>query len=472
MIYSLRFIFTIFLIAYHVFPIFAEKNYHPNSLMLDSLVCVVDTIEARKVFDSMRPSFFKQISDLEEKARHCNDILNSKKKKVSSQDELLLLSEAYNHFRNTYPEFRKYKTQSTYSSSLGKGITGSTGLPGLSLLPILSSAIINQNRNSNEGLKGEEIFDKNVVKGKLTQDVKRYLNTYMRHLTDKKENLKSLLSESPYNFDWLEYVENPPTKLITIQIENPHYRGLHYDDEYTLDIIDKSIMIEGIEFLFSKEGRYESESYPIEISYLKYPQIPNYRITYNKDKNNKIGEVYDEKGNLVLIPYLDRDNYYIFKEFKRLVYFDDYKNNKYNIKSEKQDTHKCLNLWIGRKNGFEESQSDLASMQMALNLSAMFGSLSNSGATKTLNKISDYRDVTGEKFINQLEKDHANEFGYIYSIERMGDKQFRVIYLNKETLKPSICGIVTFENGKEPYTSTYSVMLCDLPHEIPPAIRH
>ena len=274
--------------------------------------------------------------------------------------------------------------------------------------------------------------------------------------------------------NWIIFVDNPPTKLVTTQIENHYYRGYHYDNEGFLDKIDKSAMTEGVEFLFSKEGRFKNESYPTKISYLQFPEIPNYRVTYDENKDNKICEIYDNKGNLMFVPYLDRNEYDIFKEFKRIVYFCDYKNNKYDINHESQSTHKFLNLWIGRKNGFKRSQSELAAIQVSIGLSAMFGSQlsADAVASNALNKATDYRDVIGENFLEQLNQDHSDEFGYIYSIERMGDKQFRIVYLNKETLSPSICGIVTFETGDKPYTSTYSVKLCDLPHDIPPVIRH
>ncbi|MDE7350985.1 MAG: hypothetical protein K2N25_07955, partial [Muribaculaceae bacterium] len=114
MIRLLRLLFVIFFSVYFVFPIFSVENLHPNSQEVDSLVCIVDTIEARKVFENMRPLFVQQISILNEKTKHLTDILNSNKNKVSSQDELLLLEEAYNYCLYDQPQIRKYKTHTSY----------------------------------------------------------------------------------------------------------------------------------------------------------------------------------------------------------------------------------------------------------------------------------------------------------------------------------------------------------------------
>lgn len=432
-----------------------SRSLEPNKAMKDTVVSVIDTILAQEAFHRIKPSLVNHIDELNGRYSVCEKLIQTKEKKVKSDDELRIVQEAYEYALSKKPELRKYKTNNPQYWTMLIPVTG----------PLLTAAV----NSGRDGTKTTEVYDKNVKKGKLTDDVKSYLTLYANHLHSQIKEL-----ENAMNNNWLSFVKNPPTKLVTTQIKNPYYRGCFYDDEYTLDKIDKSAMTDGIEYLFSEQGTYEEESYPTKISYLRFAEIPTYRVTYDEDKDNKICEVYDNKGNLVLVPCLTRDNYNIFKEFKRLVYFKDYKNNKYNIKSEGSSTQKFLNLWIGRRNGFKESQSDLASIQTAVMLTAMFGSerSANAVASKAINKASDYRDGMGERFLNQLERDHSNEFGYIYSIDRIGDKQFRVVYLNKETLNPSICGIVTFENGDTPYSSTYSVKLCDLPQDVPPIIRH
>lgn len=430
-----------------------SRSLEPNKLMKDTTVSVIDTVKARMMFDQLKPTLLRQIDELNNKRSICERLINSKKKKAESDLDKTIIEEAYNYALEANPNLRKYKTNNPQYWTMLVPVGG----------PLLTSAI-----NSGRDGRTTEIRDKDVTKGKLSDNVRTYLSMYENHLSDNIRQLNHAM-----NNNWMVFVKNPPTKLAITQIENQYYRGFYYDDNYTLDRLDKSAMIDGIEYLFSGKGKYERESYPTDISYLRFKEIPQYRVTYDEDHNDKIGEVYDNKGNLVLIPYIDRDAYDVFKEMKRLVYVQDFKNNKYNIKSENQHTQKFLNLWIGRKNGFRESQSDLASMQAAVMLTAMFGSQrsAESVASKALNKVTDYRDTKGEQFLNQLEIDHSEEFGYIYSIERLSNKQFKIVYLNKATLSPSISAIVTYFTGDKPYTSTFSVELCNTTSQVPPVIR-
>lgn len=82
-----------------------------------------------------------------------------------------------------------------------------------------------------------------------------------------------------------------------------------------------------------------------------------------------------------------------------------------------------------------------------------------------------YSDSVGKKYIEQLEKDHAEEFGYVYMIVRLSNVSFQVVYINKETLEPSYCAVITYKTGEKPYTSTFSTKLINIPESIPPIIR-
>ena len=81
-----------------------------------------------------------------------------------------------------------------------------------------------------------------------------------------------------------------------------------------------------------------------------------------------------------------------------------------------------------------------------------------------------YKDSLGEKYIEQLREDHSDEIGYVYMIERISNVSFRIIYINKESLQPSHCAIVTYRTGNKPYTTMFSVKLInEFPTHIPPA---
>ena len=78
-----------------------------------------------------------------------------------------------------------------------------------------------------------------------------------------------------------------------------------------------------------------------------------------------------------------------------------------------------------------------------------------------------YYDRDGESYIEQLTIDHSSEFGYAYIIERLSNLSFRVVYIHKNTLKPTHCAVVTFKTGTDPYTWDYDVKLVNLPSQIP-----
>ena len=103
-----------------------------------------------------------------------------------------------------------------------------------------------------------------------------------------------------------------------------------------------------------------------------------------------------------------------------------------------------------------------------------FGTNTSAEAEREMDEISSklkkYSDAVGEKYIRQLEKDHADDFGYLYVIERLGDTSFLILYLNKNTLLPSVCGVITFFTGNKPYTMDFSVQLCEIPNDVLPVI--
>ena len=90
---------------------------------------------------------------------------------------------------------------------------------------------------------------------------------------------------------------------------------------------------------------------------------------------------------------------------------------------------------------------------------------------QAVNRALRYNDNIGSRYIKQLEKDHADEFGYVYMIERLSNVSFQVVYLNKQTLEPSYCAVITYKTGKKPYTSMFSTKLINIPDNIPPIVK-
>lgn len=318
-------------------------------------------------------------------------------------------------------------------SMVGKKVKGESDLM---LIRQASNCTLNSIRNIRMHLSPlyEEFVievKRDVVKGKITKPLQECLSFYLKFLTDslKKEQVKIERGWSGMSKSELPY------KQISIPMPNYFYRGYRYLNNDDLDSMDIYMQQKGWEFLNTKNRKYRSESYPEEGEYLVYDASPEYRVTYS---GNNIKEVYNKDGKLIYVPYLTREiNAAELKDVHRLVYFKDYINNKYDIQSEPKQTQEYLKLILCRDN------------DQALK----------------------YSDNIGKRYIEQLEKDHAEEFGYVYMIERLSNVSFQIVYLNKQTLEPSYCAVITYKTGEKPYTSTFSTKLVDIPDNIPPVIK-
>lgn len=418
------------------FPSYS-RSLEPNKAMIDSIVSVVDTIPAMELFLEIKPSIINNLEDLRNKQTILLTMLQSNHKKAKTDNEKAIIREAYEYvLENT-----RYYEHDLFGE-----------------------------RRKKDG--------SDVDKGKLTESIRKFLTHYNENVLNIEINNLS------YNLqnNWVSFLQNPPTKLVTIKVENPNYRGYHYNDYRELNTIEKGRLINGYEFLLTEKGERVKESYPNEISYQKYSSLPNLKVIDLTFDNYRF-EIYNNKGELVYIPILQRQSdtevypYSVTKEIKRLIYIQDYRNNKYNIVSASPKTNRYLSLWIGRPQGLSKSQKELSDLEqegLFRGLGGLFGinsNTANEARCRVINsQMDNYKDDAGERYLKQLESDHSDEFGYIYAIERLADTKFLIVYLNKNTLQPSVCGIVTFFTGDKPYTTDFSVKLCKIPDNVPPVI--
>lgn len=421
------------------------RSLEPNKLMLDTIISVIDTIPALEEFKAIKPSIIQDIETLQSKRNICQSMLSSNRKKTKTNEEKAILVEAYEYaINNSLTDGYEYSV-STYRVLFG-------GNPHI-----------------------KHSIREDVKKGKLTDTLRNILSQFNQHLLGRISMMNLALE-----YSWTSFLENPPMKQITIKVENPNYRGYHYDDYYTLNKIEQDRLLGEYSFVLSDGGVHKKETYPIEVSYLRFPQLPNHKVI-----DNYCMEIYDNNGQLAYVPILKRQSNtelipkLISKEIMRLVYLQDYQNNKYNIRSANQNTHNFLSLWIGRKHGLSKSASELDELNTEGYFRGM-GGLLGTNATRAnearcreiIAQTERYKDDAGERYLKQLEFDHTDDFAYIYAIERLSDISFEIIYLNKTSLQPSVCAIVTFSTGGIPYTSTFTVQLKELPNTVPQIIRH
>ena len=72
-----------------------------------------------------------------------------------------------------------------------------------------------------------------------------------------------------------------------------------------------------------------------------------------------------------------------------------------------------------------------------------------------VNEMLRLANVTAANFWNQLEKDHENEYKYLYKIERLGDNSFKLQFVTYD-MKPQHDVYVTYF-GVAPFVCDYAI---------------
>ena len=453
---------------YSAFTVDDKVNNYPDLLRIQVRRNVIDTAQAKIMYQQIKPSLMKDYESLQRRKNRCEELYTSSIKKVKTEEDLLLLNNAYNYTLITFPKYRNYKQ--------GTKVRNKAILKALSTKLLLPIPIHISNTERDEIY---EVYDKDVEKGKLTDLVKEYLMLYSLNLEDSINQINAYNENIEKN--WLQHLPKIPQKDVISEEYNPFYRGFHYNNGSKLDLLERYQQRQGWEFLYSKYGRQEKHSiYPIDLYYYVYNSAPNYKVTYSESTENyeyktTIKEVYNAEGKLVCVPGLDRTKDFVFKDIKRVVYLKDYQNNKYDIKSKSQHTQDYISLVLGRNGGLEKTYSESVGIVLGSALAGfMYGEVTGdylTGRNKSQQYVameaSKYIDPDGQNYVKQLELDHESEFEYIYMIERVSNVSFRVVYLNG-LLKPSHCAIVTYKTGAKPFTCEYSTKLIDMPANIPP----
>ena len=428
----------------------------PDNRVISYKEFVVDTLAAEKIYEKRKDSLLKALDEPVGRSYRCIELLKKKKgEKVTDDIDLKLLRCAYEFFMAKNPEVPRYYDK-TYT--LGFYIP----------IPIRIR---------------RTYTDKNIKKGKMSDDVLCYLRYYYIFLDDSLRTEMSKIESG-----WETWVKKDELKYkeITVSVENPFYRGYYYDDSSVLDTLEEYQQRKGWEFLYSENRTQKHDTYPYDVKYFLYSAAPQYKVLYDENDDN-IKSVYDKNGNLVYVPSLTRErNSAVLEDIRRLVYLKDYQNNKYNIKSQSTHTKDYLDLVLGKENGLNDARTALFSAAFgatvgaswATSLAAEAYSLSDAYRVRKeikagMNELaSKYSDTAGSKYISQLVQDHAQEFGYVYIIERLSNVSFKVVYVNSQTLRPSYSAIITYRTGQKPFSTEYSTRLTENPKTIPPIERH
>lgn len=265
-----------------------------------------------------------------------------------------------------------------------------------------------------------------------------------------------------------------PTKYIKYNIHNEFYRPLSSANHK--DVMDVAQQKTGYEWIFTEDNTYKNDSYPIEMEYYLFASHPELRVSGNA--------IYDSQGKLKRIIQLRRDegtfDRIVYENIKitnengpfsvnamrekiiKLLYANDYKNNKYGIKENLDaDTKYAIENYVGIQSKAEEIE------KMAIEYDAANFINANNGIKQRMSqsqlsefnvlwaKVSKYplvieshrKKMKGDKarrWLQQVVSDHDANSLSCYRISRINDLCFSLEYENSNTHSIIIKAIVEF----------------------------
>ena len=140
-----------------------------------------------------------------------------------------------------------------------------------------------------------------------------------------------------------------------------------------------------------------------------------------------------------------------------MEYRNDYANNKYNIKSEGKDVQYAIVNKLGISDESKKHMARAIAKGTEGGLIFRYSYSWNESIKGYIQRDNAARQMTGEmlrmmndtahNFLDQLKKDHEEDYKYIYKIERLTDVSFKVRFVTNE-LKPRCDVVITYYQVK------------------------
>lgn len=283
------------------------------------------------------------------------------------------------------------------------------------------------------------------------------------NLKDKMESYDRKYHDVFYWYRECEGTDKYPQKQISIRVDNKNYRPKLLFSDSSLDELDLRLQKQGWEWVEkTKSNQRQKESYPYEYSYYSFESHPEYRLV---GKN-----IYDKEGNLVRYISMSRKDIYwdqpkFIEILLMLEYRKDYINNKYNIKNESKDVQYAIVNKLGMSN---ESDTRMAKAIINGSKGGFLYKYSNDwqesikgynqrekAAKEMIIELLRRSNDTARNFLKQLEKDHADDYSYIYKIERLSNVSFKVHFVTKD-IKPKCDVVITYYQTK-PFSCDWQI---------------
>ena len=300
---------------------------------------------------------------------------------------------------------------------------------------------------------------------------------YAKHVCkDYEIDMKSIEEEAAIYkrndaFYWYRISEgnsNYPQKQIYLTVKNENYRPalLQFAWKYVsydrIDTLELRLQRRGWEWMNKYDfSQQKEEHYPHEYRYVCFPGHPEYRLVNMTNRSDFA--LFDTEGNLVRFPSLSHEDLLrwhrpnLIETLLLMEYRNDYANNKYNIKSEGKDVQYAIVNRLGISNESEKHMANAIAKGSEGGLIFRYSYNWNESIKGYIQRDNAARQMAGEmlrmmndtalNFLDQLKKDHEEDYKYIYKIERLTDVSFKVRFVTKE-LKPRCDVVITYYQVK------------------------
>ena len=289
-------------------------------------------------------------------------------------------------------------------------------------------------------------------------------------------NIKSIEQEVAFYdsydaFYWYrisEGNENYPQKTIYLTVKNANYRpallqsAWKYASYDRIDTLELRLQRRGWEWMNKYDfGQQKEEHYPHEYRYVSFPEHPEYRLVNMTNRSDFA--LFDTSGNLVRFPSISHEDLLrrqrpnLIEALLLMDYRNDYANNKYNIKSEGKDVQYAIVNRLGISNESNKRMANAIAKGSEGGLIFRYSYNWKESIKGYIQRDNAARQMTGEmlrmmndtahNFLDQLKKDHEEDYKYIYKIERLTDVSFKVQFVTKE-LKPRCDVVITYYQVK------------------------
>ena len=293
------------------------------------------------------------------------------------------------------------------------------------------------------------------------------INPNISEVKYNQDSVSSPYSKTKILYESQGYVDYIFPLKKTIKTEPIIWMNLSDDEKNEFYERDRDSLEIGYEWVNQNDMTHINLSYPYQVEYYKYDNYPNYAIkTYSKtDDGENVCIIYDLQGKLLRVHSFDDDMKQEIDMAQNLTYWQDFKNNKYNINSEDTLTVKYVEMilngdmeklgakYIGQMLGIALAGTIASSVSSSYSEDRKIKSniLKKSIQTSSdiLNSIDATKMEKARNYVDQLRSDHDGEFykghciriddkSFFYSlIDRNGkaNKVFKIEYTQKEPFK-------------------------------------